>query len=315
MFRYCFGFRKKVVPNDSAVNELNTVTLTNVNNQVEVRGLTRTRFNGVAPLRRNGVAPIEPNNLTRIVLNNLTNGSIFFKLPREIRDKIYGLVLLNPIAPKWKGIGHERDVQYMNYLNLLYVSRQIHNEAKLILEELKPFTFVSVNFKDLRFDLLEYGLNYISQPRDRAILRENFELYTLYVEVEVPARAESRERARYNDEQYLILTSDLPRLCAAFRAMSLTLPHASTVEDIPRSGTFPRMSASVILASLQFMPLRPSKKLSYFEDLVRLNPIGEITLEDCDGEDGMFNYHNTLLVYTLLTPSPQYAPYFPATQK
>jgi hypothetical protein len=139
---------KKVVPKTSAVNgltlnelntltavELNTVTPVNVNglNQVEVRGLTRVRFNGVAPLRRNGVAPIEvndltpavfngvapieTNNLTPIVLNNLTNGSIFFKLPREIRDKIYGLVLLNPIAPKWKGIGHERDVQYMNYLN------------------------------------------------------------------------------------------------------------------------------------------------------------------------------------------------------
>ena len=88
--------------------------------------------------------------------------SNFFSLPRELRDRIYELVLLHqePIAP-WVGYYRRRDLT----AELLHVNKDIHREASSLFYAQNRFDFTMGTPEDVASFLRQIGPNNASYIR------------------------------------------------------------------------------------------------------------------------------------------------------
>lgn len=81
-------------------------------------------------------------------------GSLFFRLPRELRDEVYASLL----APHNFRVEHEDDyVEYKYDLRLLRVNRQIYEEAKQVFRRLNVFARIETPWPEAKQHISDEG--------------------------------------------------------------------------------------------------------------------------------------------------------------
>src|SRR5436305_1161166 len=89
------------------------------------------------------------------------------RVPREIRDEIYKLILVDPTETV-ADAGFER--YYSNYLGIMYANKQLRDEVSDVLKMIKPVVIISCNAKTLLRDVQGHAIPFVAS-RDPVLLR------------------------------------------------------------------------------------------------------------------------------------------------
>jgi hypothetical protein len=196
--------------------------------------------------------------------------SPFLRIPREIRDKIYQCVLLDPAAPIFEG--KNKNTKYRNYLGLMYANKLIHGEVKATLEEIKPLFVISCNVEHLGELMTDHALPYISEH-----LVGQVKCHSVRLHVKFTMGKENTKVLK----GYVLLSDHLKETCLLLRCLSLTIPYAPG-HPVSTDGTeFPTIQMSVRLESCRGVPMSESTQIQLLEQMTWLNHIGKVTVSGC----------------------------------
>lgn len=201
--------------------------------------------------------------------------SPFLRIPREIRDKIYQCVLLDPAAPIFEG--QNKDTKYKNYLGLMYANKSTYEEVKAMLGEIKPLFIISCNVEHLGELMTDHAIPYISDHHASQV-----KCHSIRLHVKFPMGKENEKVLK----AYVLLSVYLKETCMLLRCLSLTMPHAPGQPAVTDGTEFPTMKVSVRLESSGGVLMSKPKQIQLFEQMTWLNQIGKITIIGCDDDQG-----------------------------
>lgn len=189
----------------------------------------------------------------------------FFRLPRELRDKIYEPVLLDPAAPVFET---NNDAKYRNYLGLMYVNKLVCEEAKSTLATFKPLIIVSCNIEHFGELLTDHAIPYISNHNAGKV-----RFHSLRLHVKFPQGDEDLKVLK----AYVLLYSDLKKTCMLLRSLSLQIPHCPGQPVATDGSEFPRMQMAVRLEPSGEALLPTPQQVRLLKQMTWLNRIGKIS--------------------------------------
>jgi hypothetical protein len=199
----------------------------------------------------------------------------FLRMPREIRDKIYYLVLQDPAAPIFEG--EDKTTKYNHYIGLMYANKLIHAEVKATLDEIKPLFVLSCNFEHMGEVMHKHAIPYISDHHAGQV-----KCHSIRLHVKFPMGKRNAKVLK----AFILLTGHLKETCILLRGLSLTMPHAPGQPAVTDGTEFPNMRITVRLESSRNIPMPIAKQIQLLGQMTWLNHIGKITVVGCSNEEG-----------------------------